>query len=303
MILAGRHRFPPLLLLLVLAPSNPAWGISAGVQEPHPETQLLSALDALQAGRLNEAWQSLERLVQQQPNFLLARWYRDEVQAARQGTASHTRLDGQHDPAVQELMEEARLRQGQWRTPVPAGWVPDAVLQLSDVHRYAAVVDLVRARLYLLENRGGTLSLSQHYYAAIGRNGARKQTTRDQRTPIGVYRITGFIRDEQLPELYGAGAFPVDYPNAWDRHLNRTGTGIWVHGVPRDTYSRAPRSSEGCITLANADLLALRPFLVPGETPVVFSDTLSWQPPRAAGTTASGISATPRRLAGPLVGA
>jgi murein L,D-transpeptidase YafK len=98
---------------------------------------------------------------------------------------------------------------------------------------------------------------------------------------VGIYHVTGYLQDQALPELYGAGAFPVSYPNVWDRRLKYTGSGIWLHGVPRDTYARAPRSSEGCVTLANEDLMDLKPFLEMGKTPVVFTDTLAWQPQQA----------------------
>jgi murein L,D-transpeptidase YafK len=114
-------------------------------------------------------------------------------------------------------------------------------------------------------------------YAAHGKGGWGKRSSGDNRTPLGIYRIAGFKTDDQLPELYGAGAYPLDYPNLWDRRLKYTGSGIWLHGVPRETYARVPASSEGCVTLANADLLDLKQYFVAGETPVVFTDALSWK--------------------------
>jgi murein L,D-transpeptidase YafK len=243
--------------------------------DPNPETQLLGALDHLDAGRVNEAWSLLDQLVQRQPNFRLARLFHGELRAAREGAPSRD-LAASADPEVHGLVEEARLRLQQWRSGVPDGATPDAVLQLARGHDHAVVVDLPAARLYLIENRGGTLHVVQHFYASIGKGGWGKATVGDNRTPVGVYRVTGFIPDRTLPELYGAGAFPVNYPNAWDRRRRATGSGIWLHGVPRDTYARAPRSSEGCVTLANADLLELKPYLVPGETPVVFAEKLNW---------------------------
>jgi murein L,D-transpeptidase YafK len=58
----------------------------------------------------------------------------------------------------------------------------------------------------------------------------------------------------------------------------KTGYGIWLHGVPRTTYVRAPRSSEGCVTMANDDLLALKPYVVNNRAPVVLSDHVEWLP-------------------------
>jgi len=254
-----------------------ALAVSLAAADPHPEVQLIAALDDLNAGRVNEAWQTLDHLVKQQPNFRLAQLFYGELQAVRAGTPTRD-VAALSDPEMDGLVEEARLRLQTRNQTIPESAVPDVILHLSKAHRNAVVVDLPRARLYLIENRDGELRVLRNYYASIGKGGWGKRSAGDNRTPVGVYNVTGFIRDSALPELYGAGAFPVSYPNVWDRRLKHTGSGIWLHGVPRDTYSRAPRSSEGCVTLANADLMDLKPFLVMGKTPVVFTDTLAWRP-------------------------
>ena len=166
---------------------------------------------------------------------------------------------------------------GEKAVPAP-GMVPSTVLQLSEGFKHAIVVDLPKARLYVVKNDGGELHVERHHYAAMGRNGYGKQTAGDLRTPVGLYHVTHWIGDEALPELYGSGALPLDYPNPWDVLKKRTGSGIWLHGVPRDTYSRPPRSSEGCVTMANADLDALRGYVKFGRTPVLLSDQLDWVP-------------------------
>lgn len=252
-----------------------ATSLSPPAGEPHPETQLLSAIDALNAGRLEEAWTALDRLVKRQPNFRLARLFHGEVLAARSGQPV-TDATASANPEIQGLVEEARLRLQQWHERIPEGSVPDVILQLSKGHPHAVVVDLPRSRLYLVENTRDGMRIVKNFFASIGKGGWGKRSTGDNRTPVGIYHITGFIHDRTLPELYGAGAFPVSYPNVWDQRLKYTGSGIWLHGVPRDTFNRAPRSSEGCVTLANTDLLELKPYLVAGETPVVFTDALAW---------------------------
>jgi murein L,D-transpeptidase YafK len=259
-----------LLALAALAPT-------ALAAEPHPETQLLLALDDLDHGKVNEAWAALDRLVKREPSFRLAKLFHGELLAARSGTPTRDLTAGAN-PEVQGLVEEARLRLQQWRERVPDNTVPDVILQLSPRHPHAVVVDLSRARLYLVENGKDGVKILKNFYASSGKGGWGKRSKGDNRTPLGVYHVTGFIKDQQLPELYGAGAFPVSYPNVWDQRLRYTGSGIWLHGVPRDTFNRAPRSSEGCVTLANVDLLDLKPYFVAGETPVVLTDALSWVP-------------------------
>ena len=265
------------LLALAALAIAPALRAALAAAEPHPEAALMAAVDDLNAGRLNEAWAGLDRLVKRQPNFRLAKLFYSEVQAAREGKPAPDML-ASNDPDMKGLAEEAKLRLQQWHEGLPENATPDLVLQLSRRHKHAVIVDLPRARLYLLENQDGKLKVVKNYYAASGKGGWGKRASGDNRTPLGIYRIAGFKPDAQLPELYGAGAFPLDYPNLWDQRLHLTGHGIWLHGVPRDTYARVPRSSEGCVTLANADLLDLKPDFVAGETPVVFTDQLSWRP-------------------------
>lgn len=240
-----------------------------------PEQQLKTAVDQLRAGRNNEAFQQIEKLVKQEPNFRLAQLIYSELLAVRAG--SQSTMVGKADGQLKDLLEEAQLRLS---PPVKqAGTLPSLLLQVAKAQKYLVVVDLSNARLYLLENLGNELKVLREHYAAMGRNGAGKISKGDLRTPIGIYTVTGFLNDQGLPEMYGSGAFPLSYPNRWDQKLGRSGSGIWLHGVPRDTYSRAPRSSEGCVTMANDDLVALKPYLQAGQTPVILADRLDWQEP------------------------
>ena len=79
----------------------------------------------------------------------------------------------------------------------------------------------------------------------------------DQQTPVGVYHVTASLPRQKLTDFYGSGAFPISYPNDWDRRMGRNGHGIWLHGTPSDTFSRPPKASDGCVVLANQDLDAL----------------------------------------------
>ena len=61
-------------------------------------------------------------------------------------------------------------------------------------------------------------------------------------------------RSRRSYSFYGTAAFPISYPNEWDRRQGRNGFGIWLHGTPSDTYSRPPRASDGCVVLTNQDI-------------------------------------------------
>ncbi len=253
---------------------------SAIAAAPSPEQQFNAAVELLRAGQSDNALKALESLTKREPNFRVAQLMYGELLAALSGAGAGTLLavGNDSDPRIAELAHEARVRLASEKAIPAPDTLPNAVLQLADSARHLIVVDLPRARLYLLQNDGGSLKLVRHHYAAMGKNGSRKQVSGDNRTPVGLYHITHWIPDETLPELYGAGALPLDYPNLWDRFKRRTGSGIWLHGVPRETYSRPPLSSEGCVTMANSDLSTLKPYIRFGQTPVLLSDELEWVP-------------------------
>lgn len=87
--------------------------------------------------------------------------------------------------------------------------------------------------------------LSEDYYISVGKGGGDKRREGDEKTPIVVYRVSSYLPGSSLPDMYGPGAFPIDYPNPWDRKLGRTGSGIWLHGTESERFSRAPgRASD-----------------------------------------------------------
>ncbi len=254
---------------------------AAGSLAVHPEDRLAVAVAAMQDGAYADASRRLEALVRDEPNFRLAQLLFGHVLAMRSGARIGSPLADDEDPKLRDLLAEYRQRGNTLRALPAAGLVPATLLKLSADIRHALVVDLGKGRAYLLEQDDGKLRVVRNLYAGIGRSGFGKQSEGDLRTPIGVYRINGWLPDEQLPPLYGAGALPLNYPNSWDRALGRTGSGIWLHGVPLETYVRAPRSSEGCVTFSNADLLSLKRTVAIGSTPVVLTEQVDWIAPAA----------------------
>ncbi len=154
--------------------------------------------------------------------------------------------------------------------------IPLSILQLRGDYKYAFAVDLTANQMYVFANNNGKPELVDSYFATIGKEGFGKQREGDKRTPVGVYRIQDFIEDDALPELYGGGALPLDFPNAWDRSLGRTGHGIWIHGMPRDQDSRPARDSLGCVVVSNAILPALHNLSELKSTPVILAEQMTW---------------------------
>ena len=276
----------PLLLLLAGCGLWPVLAASAGTEtadstvservHSNAESQLLAVLNLAQQGEYDTAINDLSDLIEARPNFRLAQLVYGELMVARSGRSI--------DPAISEkmrdqrdaLLDEAKTRWAHRVSAATDGKVPDVILQMAPEYEHAIVVDLSNNRLYLFANDQGVPRLISDFYTTIGRGGAGKQVEGDMRTPIGIYHITRYINDNGLPELYGVGALPVNYPNALDRARGRTGYGIWLHGVPRTTYARTPRASEGCLVVANDDFDRLRARVNIGETPVIMSNGLNW---------------------------
>ncbi len=114
------------------------------------------------------------------------------------------------------------------------------------------VVDSRRSRLYVFANAQRPAEadrrLLRHPRQERHRQGSPGRPE-DPGRRLPRHRAT--CRARSSTDFYGAGAFPINYPNEWDRRQGRDGYGIWLHGVPRDVYSRPPRASDGCIVLSN----------------------------------------------------
>ena len=178
---------------------------------------------------------------------------------------------------VETLRQEALARLANARNANLRVRQPDVLLQMSKSQSRAVVVDLNASRMYLYHNVDGALRLERSFYVSIGKNGAAKRIEDDQRTPVGVYFVTDRIDGAALPDFFGPGALAVNYPNEWDLRARRTGYGIWIHGVPSDTFARAPRASDGCIALSNEHISLLLNLPQGTDTPVIIADGLNWR--------------------------
>ena len=160
----------------------------------------------------------------------------------------------------------------------PAGSIPGEFLVLEPAVRHAIAVDARKSRLYLFSHENGKLRLLADFYVSIGKLGMDKRVEGDQRTPQGMYFVGRRIPGAKLPHLYGKGALTLNYPNDWDRAVGRGGSGIWLHGAPPDQFARLPEASDGCIVLANPDMLQVMN-TIEGRTPVLVRDQLEWVAP------------------------
>jgi len=171
--------------------------------------------------------------------------------------------------------------------------LPSYLLQLPDSVATVLIAETASSMLYRIRHDPDRTVYLDKRYMSIGENGVGKKRAWDRRTPLGIYFVSEQLDTSKLHERYGPTAFPLDYPNVWDRINDRSGDGIWIHGVDENGGRRPPFDTDGCIALPNDELLALEPELVPVVTPVIITRRLRWASP-------ADIAITRNEIAGAL---
>lgn len=242
-----------------------------------PEPQFARILGEIEQNRLDNALLQTEALLRQYPNFRLGHLVKGDLLLARtQPIATFGNAANAPQEKLADLRDEAVARLKGYREKPGADYVPRYLLQMRADQKHAIVVDTQKSRLYLYQNDNGRPRFVADYYITHGKLGAEKMREGDKKTPIGVYHVTSSLATKKLGDFYGSGAFPINYPNEWDKRQGRNGHGIWLHGTPSNTFSRPPKASDGCVVLANTDLDALAKNLQVGLTPVIISNSIEW---------------------------
>ncbi len=281
----------PLAQGQTIAPSAPGPApaqANAAASLNDSEARLLEIYRLTAAGQSAQALDKAARLARDYPNFQLAQLVYGDLLLARArpikqlGDVPDPLVSARSD-ALDALREESRRRVKAHTERPPGGSIPSAFVNLSDANRHAIAVDATKSRLYLFENNNQRLRLVADFYVSVGKLGTEKNVRGDLRTPVGVYFITGTLDPKQLPEFYGAGALPINYPNMLDVRRGKTGSGIWLHGTPPNQYARAPLATDGCLVLSNDDLSYLLKTVATKTTPVLITRTIDWVKPEAVG--------------------
>lgn len=269
-----RHRLTSLILMALLA-------LPAKADIGEVDKLLADSLQEIRLNKLDNALVSINRLLDRYPNFRLAQLIKGDLLLARAKPLSTIGNAAGSSDQQADLREEAKARIQAISDPISPTLIPEELMSLSSDIRYVLAVDASRARLYVFENSDKGLRRVVDYYMTMGKLGIGKNREGDKRTPVGLYTITSFKPDSELEELYGIGAYPLSYPNEWDIRNSRNGYGIWLHGVPRNTYSRPPKASDGCVVLSNEDLEKLGRYIKIGQTPIIISPSLTWSDPES----------------------
>ncbi len=260
------------------AKAKSAAPVQSGLQA---EARLLQIYQLIGQGKTREALKLSDKLVVDHPNFALAQLVHGDLLVAQ--TQPLRSLGDVPEATVRaapgvltDLREESLLRIRALREKPAVGLQPANFVRLSARNKHAIAVDASRARVYLFENTPQGLRLVADYYASVGKMGVEKNLEGDLKTPLGIYYVTNTLDPNSLKDLYGAGALPINYPNPYDLRRGKTGSGIWLHGVPQAQFARAPKATDGCVAVSNPDLQDIMQRVEIRTTPVVILPKLEW---------------------------
>ena len=125
-----------------------------------------------------------------------------------------------------------------------------------------------RCEVFHIEDDGLKL-VRIHDDVIMGKSGDKLKRG-DLKTPVGVYEI--LKRFKPTDQFYGPLAFVLSYPNLFDVLRNKTGDGIWIHGMPIDGKDRDDRT-KGCVAFENNSLLVFDTEINAQSTVVIIGET------------------------------
>jgi hypothetical protein len=240
----------------------------------------------LRQGERTAALTQTQRLIAHFPNFQLGQLlYAELLNEGLAQPIDPKELPGKETASGQDRYDELLLESNR-RLNRPAintlkGLVPSNIISLSPQNPYVIAVDASKSRLYWFANKTvdplkPQLELLLDTYVSVGQKGTGKLREGDGRTPLGVYFVNKNLKGQPLPDLYGAGALTLNYPNAIDVMRGQTGSGIWLHGTPSAQYARAPWATDGCVVMSNPEMDRLLRLKNVEKTPVLIADKLEW---------------------------
>ena len=244
------------------------------------ESLLMESLKLISNGDLDHASKVIEELIVLAPNFKLAHLIRGDILTAY--SMSIDNFGGSaleiNSNKVKELKRELQQRIKGYLVLIDYKDIlnkhapPIFNILPAEKDKYLIYVDMDSSRLFVFQkNINNKYSYLSDHYVSIGKNGYGKRFEGDKKTPYGTYFLQKKIQ-RKLTDFYGDGAYPLNYPNKFDKINKYTGSGIWVHGTPKSTYSRPPEASDGCIVLSNKDLVEIENVLNTPGTPIILSN-------------------------------
>lgn len=180
------------------------------------------------------------------------------------------------------------------------GFMPENILQMDDYFtHHLLVAEKSTHSLHLFANENGLPKLVKTFQMATGKKAGDKIFQGDHRTPEGIYHFTEFLPHEELlkrhgkaGEIYGVGAFVMNYPNPIDERDGKTGGGIWLHSTNDETRIEKGLDSRGCIVAHNGNLINISQYIELNRTNVIVVHNLKFLPTKTWETNKADMLAT-----------
>lgn len=148
---------------------------------------------------------------------------------------------------------------------------------------HVIIVEKSTHKLYLFKSIDGQPKHVKTYQIASGKKAGNKKFQGDHRTPEGIYTMDQFLDHQTLlqrhgkqGEIYGVGAFVLNYPNPFDSIDNKSGSGIWLHSTNDETRIDKGLDSRGCVVATNTDLIELSQYIELERTPIIVVHELKY---------------------------
>jgi murein L,D-transpeptidase YafK len=160
---------------------------------------------------------------------------------------------------------------------IPAGEMP-APLGWAVTGEYALICEKESKLLHLFKFQDERFALIKSYPCIIGANGTNKKKAGDYATPKGSYFTLRYTPGSALQDIYGEGAFVLNYPNFLDHKDLKNGGGIWIHGhVPGKVIGTGDLlNTKGCIAVSNDVIRELKNLLPPSGANVSIVDKVTF---------------------------
>ena len=276
---ASKDAASTLVVIILITFLNPFAEVFSQNEDLNIEANLVDILEEIYNNQLGSALEKTDELVTRFPKFTLGHLIKGDLLQAQFQLLNSPGSNFVPEKISTNLIEEAIVRSKRFHQTKFQGQIPEFLIKIPKQFKHVLVLDASRSTLYVFRNEPDQFIEVGNFYATIGKRGTGKLKEGDKKTPIGVYRVTKKIKSSELSNFYGAGAFPINYPNQWDKLQGYNGYGIWLHGSPWNVYSRPPQASDGCIVLNNDDFVQLGKYIDPRGTPVILTKKINWTNP------------------------
>ncbi|MDA8791973.1 L,D-transpeptidase family protein [Bacteriovoracaceae bacterium] len=158
------------------------------------------------------------------------------------------------------------------------------LIKLSNLFsHHVLIVEKDIHKISIFENVDGNPRLVKTFPIATGKKTGDKFEQGDYKTPEGIYNLTDFYSNDYLAkkygkvsEMYGAGAFTLNYPNFFDANLRKTGGGIWLHSTDNNARISLGLDSRGCVVVTDKNLKEIANFIDLKNTPIIIVHELKY---------------------------